>query len=573
MGSAPESTWRRLVRGLDERTGLIAGIRSFADSPVPGGARWRYVFGSALLSSFVTQIVTGVFLAFHFSPTLNDAWGSIVYLEEKVALGRELRALHHWGANVMVGVMILHFAQVVLAGAYKRPRELNWIIGLAAGGLVLMLALTGYLLPLDERGYYATQVALNITASVPGVGPSAVSILQGGARFGVESMSRFYTLHAMVLPGALALLVVLHVVFVHRLKVTAPFSAAATNEPFWPRQAFRDALAMSAAFALTVVLALAVGTPLLAPADPARAFDARPEWYFLPLFELLKLLEGDLLLVGTVVLPGVAALALVLLPWLDRAPTVATRSRLRVIIPVFFGLAIAASLGAKAALDDANSPEYQRRMSDAHRAAERARALAKQGGIPPSGPTHLYENDPVAHGERLFLRHCRDCHAIAGDGGRSAPDLAGYRSPKWYREFFRDPNTTKYYGHEESVSKGAMKSIEKLGDEKLVALAAFFARGAEMRGVDEGTAKRGETVWKGESCMELCHTFSGAANPSGNVPDLKGHGSRGWLRGFLVAPGDARFFGKRNRMPSFRDKLSSAERDAVIEFVATLHEK
>jgi ubiquinol-cytochrome c reductase cytochrome b subunit len=156
-----------LIDWLDERAGVRALWREVADEKIPGGARFAYVFGSVLVFLFIQQVVLGILLSTYYSPSATDAWASVAYLNDQVTAGWFLRGLHHHGSSAMVILVVFHFVQVVLAGAYRRPRELNWITGLAMGGLVLAFALTGYLLPWDQKGYWATQVATGIMGTVP----------------------------------------------------------------------------------------------------------------------------------------------------------------------------------------------------------------------------------------------------------------------------------------------------------------------------------------------------------------------------------------------------------------------
>ncbi|MBP6526211.1 MAG: cytochrome b N-terminal domain-containing protein, partial [Dermatophilaceae bacterium] len=176
---------------FEARTGLGAAIAKALDEPVPGGARWQYVFGSVLTFLFMQQVVLGILLAFYYSPSASDAWASTAYLNDQVSAGWFLRGLHHHGSSAMVVVVVLHLLQVVWAGAYRAPREVNWWTGLAMGGLVLAFALTGYLLPWDQKGYWATQVAQGIMGSVPG-GEPLQQVVQGGPEYGNLTITRFF---------------------------------------------------------------------------------------------------------------------------------------------------------------------------------------------------------------------------------------------------------------------------------------------------------------------------------------------------------------------------------------------
>ncbi len=170
-----------LVDWLDDRTGIRDVVRKLLYEPIPGGARWRYVWGSTLVFAFFVQVLTGFCLWACYSPSVQHAWASVFYLEEFLILGRWVRGIHHYAAQAMVVLLAIHFLQVIWDGAYRAPREFNYWLGLALMIVVLGLALTGYLLPWDQKGYYATQVATKILGATPLVGNSLQLIVQGGA--------------------------------------------------------------------------------------------------------------------------------------------------------------------------------------------------------------------------------------------------------------------------------------------------------------------------------------------------------------------------------------------------------
>jgi len=181
-----------LVDWFDERAGIRALAAGALDEPVPGGARWAYVFGSCLVFLLILQAVTGIVLASFYAPSVTDAWASVAYLNDQLPFGWFVRGLHSAGASAMVAVSIVHLLQVALWGAYKRPRELNWIVGVLLLGLVLAFALTGYLLPWDQKGYWATQVATSLVGAVPLVGHALQTALQGGDAYGNLTLTHFY---------------------------------------------------------------------------------------------------------------------------------------------------------------------------------------------------------------------------------------------------------------------------------------------------------------------------------------------------------------------------------------------
>src|SRR5437879_3434267 len=279
----------RLYAWLDSRLKLEPVKETLLDEPIPGGASWIYVFGSATLFVFFLQAITGMFLAVYYAPTPDHAYDSIRYIETQVLFGPFVRGLHHWGASAMVVAIGLHMLQVFLYGAYKPPRELMWMVGVLLLLLTMGFAFTGYLLPWDQNAYWATQVGINMVGSVPFVGTFLVRVMRGGDTLGALTLSRFFAVHVLFLPATIMALVAMHLFILRRVGAAGPWSGgcerrckpgdasvrqgrladlAATDsaekhppierrvhssEPFYPRQVFMDAVVM---FRVCAVLAL-----------------------------------------------------------------------------------------------------------------------------------------------------------------------------------------------------------------------------------------------------------------------------------------------------------------------------
>jgi menaquinol-cytochrome c reductase cytochrome b subunit len=221
-----------IVDWLDERTSLSGGIRWLLFRKVPKGTNWFYTLGSATLFAFLSQAVTGVFLAMFYRPDpAGGAYESVRNITDHVFLGQFVRGMHLWGASVMVVLVFLHMGRTFLFGAYKYPRELNWVIGVVLLILTLVMALTGYLLPFDQRAYWATVVATNITATGPLVGPYLGDFLRSGPEFGATTLSRFYSIHMLVVPALIAALIGAHLYLVTKLGTTAPPWEKAETSP------------------------------------------------------------------------------------------------------------------------------------------------------------------------------------------------------------------------------------------------------------------------------------------------------------------------------------------------------
>ena len=207
---------------LEERSGLVGGIRYFLFRKVPGDTGWAHTLGSATLTAFLVQAITGVILAMFYKPSPDEAYESIQHITNDVDFGWLVRGMHRWGASVFIILLFFHMARVFLYGAYKYPRELNWIVGVFLLILGMFEGFTGYLLPYDQTAYWATVVGMNITGNGPFVGTVLAQIMQGGPAIGSETLSRFYSLHMLVAPGAIFALIGLHLYLVIRLGVSSP---------------------------------------------------------------------------------------------------------------------------------------------------------------------------------------------------------------------------------------------------------------------------------------------------------------------------------------------------------------
>ncbi len=215
-------TWLEERTSLPGRSGLVGGAKYFLFRHVPHDISWGNTLGSAALTAFIVQAVTGVILAMYYVPDPDKAYESIRHITDDLTLGWLVRGMHRWGASVFIILLFLHMGRVFLYGAYKYPRELNWIVGALILFLGMLEGFFGYLLPWDQTSYWATVVGVNLQATGPFVGPFLQGILQGGAEIGPETLARFYSLHMLVLPGALAGLILLHLWLVVRIGVSSP---------------------------------------------------------------------------------------------------------------------------------------------------------------------------------------------------------------------------------------------------------------------------------------------------------------------------------------------------------------
>jgi menaquinol-cytochrome c reductase cytochrome b subunit len=207
---------------IEERTALVRATRYFLFRKVPSDTNWFHTLGSATLTAFLVQVGTGVILAFYYRPTPDEAYGSIRNITDEVTLGWLVRGMHRWGASVFIILLFLHMARVFLFGAYKYPRELNWIVGFTILLLGMAQGFTGYLLPWDQTSYWATVVGINLTGTGPVLGPLLGQFLRGGDEIGPNTLTIFYAIHMLLIPIALAGLILFHLYLVVRLGVSSP---------------------------------------------------------------------------------------------------------------------------------------------------------------------------------------------------------------------------------------------------------------------------------------------------------------------------------------------------------------
>ena len=454
----------RLYDWLDSRLKLKAVQRTLLDEPIPGGASWIYVFGSATLFLFILQAVTGMFLAVYYAPTPDHAYDSIMFIEKEVLFGALVRGLHHWGASAMVVAIGLHMLQVFLYGAYKPPREAMWMVGVLLFLITLSFAFTGYLLPWDQNAYWATQIGINMVGTVPVVGDLAMRVLRGGETLGALTLSRFFAVHVLFLPATIAALVLLHLFILRCVGPAGPWTGGMerrqrpaqaaqpsgtpaegvaerrvrVSETFYPRQVFMDAVVMLGIFVALAGLAVMAPFPLADKADPSdTTFVPIPEWYFLFYYQLLKYAHGPLEPLATWILPSLFFLALFFWPFLDRNPARRpTRRPLALGAGVLFLVTVFALLGI---------------------------SIHDLRALPRVDPA-------VAKGKAVFARFgCTGCHRIHGEGGAVGPDLSfvGDARPEreWHLKHFRDP---------QSLSPGSIMPKFPLSDQELNDLTGYM---------------------------------------------------------------------------------------------------
>src|SRR5438552_7591665 len=379
----------RLLDWLERRTRYRRIIEYSLYEDLPGCARCRYVWGSTLVFCLTVQLITGLVLWMSYNPSSQTAWESVYYIQNEMTGGWLLRGIHHFTAQAMNVLLVLHLMQVIIDGAYKAPREMNFWFGLLLLLLVLGLSLTGYLLPWDQKGYWATKVATNIMAITPVIGPQLQRLVLGGSEYGHHTLTRFFALHAGVLPGAIIVLLTAHIYLFRRHGLTAKLPLRKPDAKFWPDQVLKDAVACLAVLAVVLFLIIKPrlwgfepGADLGAPADASEPYSAaRPEWYFLFLFQFLKYFPGGTEVWGAIFIPTVLVGLLFLMPFIGRWK-LGHRFNLGFLCALFAGIGLLTYL---AVAEDRHELDYRLAVEPADRDAERIKDLAKTRAIPASG--------------------------------------------------------------------------------------------------------------------------------------------------------------------------------------------
>jgi ubiquinol-cytochrome c reductase cytochrome b subunit len=433
----------KIIDWLDERVRIRTLWSDFADNPISGGSSWFYIFGSALAFIFTLQMVSGICLALYYVPTPDHAYASVKYIETEAPFGSFVRGMHHWGASFMMVIVALHMLQVFIFGAYKKPREVVWLLGVGLMLLVGGFAFTGYLLPWDQKAYWATVVGTNVAGSIPVIGGALLNIVRGGSELGNLTLSRFFAIHTYVLPWSLALFASLHVFLLERAGAAGAWNASEKtptySEPLFPNQIFKDTIFILLVFLLLVGFAVGFPAPLEPQADPTDStYNPRPEWYFYFVFQLLRIFEGKYEVVGTAVIPTLAIIALILLPFLDRRPERAPQKRR--IMMTMAGLVVAT-----------------------------VSILTIVGARAPIVNAPAVTSPSVLAGRVLYDKNgCAACHSVFGKGGSIGPDLThvgNKRNRDWLVRHFRNP---------QAVSPGSIMPKVTLEDKQLNELTDYM---------------------------------------------------------------------------------------------------
>jgi ubiquinol-cytochrome c reductase cytochrome b subunit len=411
---------------FDHRLQLAAPIREAVGHPVPKRtASWFYVFGSAALAVFALQVVTGILLALIYVPSAGEAWHSLQSLNHDVTLGWFIRAMHGWGSNFMVAIVLIHMVQVFLFGAYKFPRELTWILGIFLLLMTLGMAFSGQVLRFDQDAYWGLGIGASIASRVPILGPATVKLMLGGPIIAGATLSRFFALHVFVIPGLLIAFVSLHLLMVLRLGINewpmpgrivkrATYESEyhaltkADGAPFFPYAIWKDLF-----FSACVICAVAACALYFGPFGPSGIPDPtiiqtapRPDYFFLWLYALLSLLPPSMETPALLIGPVVVIIGLLLLPFLSGEGEKSWKRRPIAVLTVLL-LAIMLGTFTHLATYAPWSPKMNAWSGDPvpGQFLKGTTALERQGAL-------VFQ-----------VKQCRNCHSLGNAGGLRGPAL------------------------------------------------------------------------------------------------------------------------------------------------------
>jgi len=556
---------RKIIDWLEHRTGLETAVKSFLYEDIPASAGWHQIIGSMAVFFFVVQVFTGALLAFNYAPTPGEAYNSVKYIMTELTAGPLIRGLHHWGASMMLIIVVLHMIQVFIYGAYKKPREATWMVGVVLLLITLAFGLTGYLLPWDNRAYFGTVVTTQIASQAPVLGPYILRLMGAQANgVGSVTFSRFYSLHTVLLPPLTIIIIAVHIYLVRKHGVAAAPDDTAPRRKFFPEQVFKDTVGVAVGFIILFVMALVAKVPLERLADPTdTAYIPRPEWYFLFLFQMLKFFKGPLEIVGSQVLPGLAVLTLLLVPFIDRGPMVRLGKRTFAITFVILAAIAWTGLTTAAVLTTPPNQESADTETPATETPEAGAATAAATANASASPWQQLTPQELVGLSYFKSGGCTGCHPGAGQKG-IGPDLTKipteHRNATWLVPHFQNPAR---------VVPGSSMPPVNLPTADLNALSLFVLTLTPQNEAallaTPAFVTQGAVVYQKNHC-DACHQIRGVGQKLG--PALDGVGARhdrAWLeKHFADPPGVV----PGSIMPPY--KFSPMDLDAICKYLLQL---
>ncbi len=495
---------------LEQRWPLSSLARWFLHEKIDGGSRFAYVFGSASMFLFILQVFTGVWQMFYYVPTIDHAYDSVSYLRLQVPFGWLIHGMHYWGSNAFIVVIGLHVIRTFIWGAYKKPRELTWLLGVALLLLAAALIFTGAILPWDNMGYWAGEVGTSIVGTVPGIGNFLKLLVRGGPEMEQLALSREFVSHVAILPGLMAIFILLHLVAFRQFGSVGPWNPVKAQRHigwFWPGQIFKDMIFISVLAVLLVVLSAYSPAPITGPADPLdSSYAPKPEWNFLFLYQGLKVFKGSWEPVGTVVIPVLVVALLLAVPFLDRSPHRSPAKRPVVMTCGFLFVAGVLGLTLLGYYSTPGPPQ-----GSATQPGGAASPAPQAQNAAAATPTASRADE----GRNIFVSSgCGACHAVSGAARLLGPDLRNEgdtgRSAAWLREQIVNPRSHN--------SQSIMPPAESLSPQQLDDLVAY------MQSLTTGGKA---PVMGAASSPAHPETAPSAPAPTAELPELPQSGKQG----------------------------------------------
>lgn len=527
---------KRALDWLDSRTGYRALVESALHEPLPRGTGWFFTTGSIVTLLVGIQFVTGVGLSMYYVPSPSLAYDSVRYVMTGLPMGWMLRGLHFWGASFLVVAAVVHMMRVFFFGSYKAPREVTWISGVLMLLVILGFALSGYLLPWDQKAYWATTVTINVARSTPLIGEYVADVMRGGSDLGALTLGRWFSAHVFLLPMTLVALIAAHIALMRKHGISGPMKPApGPGSAFFPWHVVKDTIVMAAVFASLFTVAALVRAPLDEIANPADAsYIPRPEWYFLSLFQLLKYFPGPLEPVATQVVPGIVVGFLFLLPFLDRSgdrhPLRGSRRWLTAaFVAIGAGVVTLTVLGLKDTPDKSNEPKLL--------------AIAGMRLVDKAG--------------------CARCH-VAGGPASSLAGIRLTRDDEWLMAHLADPIVIAP-GVRPDNQPAPKPVLSRFQAQAVASYLRLRYSGADLVAPDNYVAVAAEIY---SSVCIACHKLG---NDGGKVgPNLTHVGSRRDEETIRQIIEDPLSNYDESQMPPFGEKLSADQIKALAKYLASL---
>jgi ubiquinol-cytochrome c reductase cytochrome b subunit len=531
---------KALLDWFDSRTSYRRLVHHLLYEELPSGTAWLFTTGSVVTLLIGCQFVTGLGLTMYYVPSPKLAYDSVRFIMSDLPFGWMLRGLHYWGASFLVVAAVVHMLRVFFLGSYKAPRELTWLSGLSMLLVILGFSLSGYLLPWDQKAYWATTVTINIARGTPLIGDAIANVLRGGADLGALTLGRWYSAHVFLLPATLVVLIVSHIALMRKHGISGPIEPQTGPAVlFFPWHVMKDTVMMAAVFASLITAALVFPAHLDEIANPTDAsYIPRPEWYFLSLFQMLKYFPGPLEPIATMVIPGVAIGFLALLPFLDRADGRHPLHSPRRVFTAMMSLLGIGVVGLTVA-GMADTPPHKDRND--------------WGLLPIAGMM-------IATGEGTT---CVQCHE---NGGPAAP-LAITRITKdneWLLAHMADPVAIAPGVRNES-DPSPRPVMSRFKAQAAVAYLKRVHAGDPLPAHIDDTIKVAALTYA-ETCV-VCHRISGEGGTVG--PDLTFVGRRRAeqeIHSFIEDP--EAMMGEPSTMPAFGKRLKPEQIDALAKYLA-----